>query len=105
MSNAVKITIEEWAGDNNISLTQEQVEDLSDAIDIAKEMEYPCGYGIDQYQSKEKLEIKKLENQIDMLMRYISSKGYHIALHDNKITRTYMVNWGDRSSSRHEEFK
>lgn len=58
MSDAVKITIEEWAGDNSISLTQEQIEELSDAIDIAKDMGRPCGYGIDQYQSNEKMEIK-----------------------------------------------
>lgn len=105
MSETVKITIEEWAGDNSISLTQEQIEELSYAIDIAKDMERPCGYGIDQYQNKEKMEIKKLNNQIDMLLRYINSKGFHINLHDNKITRMYMVNWGDRSFSRHEEFR
>ncbi len=27
MSDAVKITIEEWAGDNSIFLTQEQIEE------------------------------------------------------------------------------
>lgn len=68
-------------------------------------MERPYGYGIDQYQSNENMEIEQLKNQIAMLIRYLDSKGYHITLHDNKITRTYMVNWGDRSSSKHEEFK
>lgn len=105
MSEAVKMTIEEWAGDNNILLTDEQIDELSYAIDVAKDMERPCGYGIDQYQNKEKLEIKQLKNQIDMLLRYINSKGYHINLHDNKITRMYMINDGDRSFSRHEEFR
>lgn len=68
-------------------------------------MERPCGYGIDRYQSKEKLEIERLKNQIDMLLRYIDSKSYHINLHDNKITRMYMTKWGDGSFSRHEEFR
>lgn len=105
MSEAMKITIKEWAGDNNISLLDEQIDELSYAIGVAKDMERPCGYGVDQYQSKEKLKIKQLKNQIDMLLRYINSKGYHIVLHDNKITRMYMINDGDRSFSRHEEFK
>lgn len=105
MSEAMKITIEEWAGDNNILLTDEQIDELSYAIGVAKDMECPCGYGVDQYQSKEKLEIKQLKNQIDMLLRYMNSKGYHIVLHDNKITRMYMINDGDRSFSRHEEFR
>jgi hypothetical protein len=43
--------------------------------------------------------------QVDLLERYISSKGYNIILHDDKITRTYMVNWGDRSFTAHENFR
>lgn len=39
------------------------------------------------------------------LEEVLDSKGYHINLHDNKITRMYMVNWGDRSFSKHEELK
>lgn len=105
MNDGIKITIEEWAGDNNIELSGEQVEELVDAIDITYNMMVPCGYGVDQIESKEKGEIKQLKAQIDLLERYIKSKGYNIILHDNKITRNYMrYNW-DRSVMEYETFK
>lgn len=105
MNESIITTIEEWAGDNGISLTREQAEDLAEGIDIARDMSMPWGYGAGQIESKEKDEIKLLKHQIDMLERYIASKGYNICLHDDKITRTYMVNWGDRSYSQHEVFR
>ena len=92
MNDGVKITIEEWAGDNNIEISNEQVEELAYAIDVAYEMSMPWGYGVGQIESKEKSEIKQLNAQIDLLERYIKSKGYNIILHDDKITRNYMVN-------------
>lgn len=101
----VKITIEEWAGDNGITLTEEQVEELTEAVDTAYEMSMPCGYGIDRYRHEENVKIKRLESQIDMLLRYLESKGLHCILHDDKITRTYWVNFGDRSCTAHETFR
>lgn len=65
MNDGIKITIEEWAGDNNIDLSSEQVEELASAIDTTYDMIMPCGYGIDQMESKEKGEIKQLRAQID----------------------------------------
>lgn len=105
MIEGVKITIEEWAGDNNITLTEEQVEELAEAVDAAYEMSMPCGYGIDRYRHEENCEIKLLKNQIDMLLRYLDSKGLHCILHDDKITRTYWVNFADRSCMAEEIFK
>lgn len=105
MNDGIKITIEEWAGDNNIELSGEQVEELVDAIDITYNMMVPCGYGVDQIESKEKGEIKQLKAQIDLLERYIKSKGYNIILHDGRITRNYMRSNWDRSIMEHETFK
>lgn len=107
MNDGIKITIEEWAGNNNIELSNEQMEELAYAIDVAYEMSMPCGYGVGQIESKEKSEIKQLKAQIDLLERYIKSKGYNIILHDDRITRNYMVNYSDwdRSVMEHETFK
>ena len=104
-SESVKITIEEWAGDNNISLTEEQVEELAYAVDVAYEMSMPCGYGIDRYRHEENCEIKRLKNQIDILLRYLESKGLRCILHDDKVVRHYWVNWGDRSYTAEEVFR
>ena len=105
MIDGVKITIEEWAGDNGISLTEEQVEELAEAVDTAYEMSLPCGYGIDRLRNEENQEIKLLKNQIDMLLRYLAKKGYRCILHDDRITRTYFVGRGEFAYTEHEEFK
>lgn len=106
MSNeGIKITIEEWAGDNHINLTDEQVEELVYAIDVAYDMSLPCGYGVGQIETKEHSEINYLKSQIDLLQRFIKSKGYCITLFDNRIEQMTMVNWGDRSHTSYETFK
>lgn len=105
MNDGIKITIQEWAGDNKLHVTDEQIEELVEGIEIAQDMSIPWGYGVGQIATKEKSEIQRLKRQIDLLERYIVSKGYNIILHDEKITRTYMVNWGDISYSQHETFK
>lgn len=105
MNESIKITIEEWAGDNELSVTEEQIKDLVEGIEIALEMSMPWGYGVGQIESAERSEIKRLKHQIDMLERYLASKGYNIILGNDEITRTYMVNWGDRSYSQHETFR
>ena len=104
-NDGAKITIEEWAGDNGITLTDEQVEELAEAIDTAYEMSMPCGYGIDRYRHEENCEIKRLKNQIDMLQRYLDSKGLHCVLYDDKVVRHYWVNIGDRSCNAEEIFR
>lgn len=37
MSEAVRITIEEWAGNNEITLADEQIKELTEAIDVCQE--------------------------------------------------------------------
>lgn len=107
MNDGVRITIEEWAGDNNIELSNEQIEELVYGIDVAYEISMPCGYGVGQIESKEKSEIKQLKAQIDLLERYIKSKGYNIVLYDDKIVRNYWVNYSDwdRSVMERETFR
>ena len=103
-NECIKITIEEWAGDNEITLTEEQVEELAEAVDISYEMSMPCGYGIDRYRHEENCEIKRLKNQIDILLRYLESKGLRCILYDDKVVRPYWVNFGDRSCTAEEVF-
>ena len=104
-NEGVKITIEEWAGDNGITLTDEQVEELAEAVDTSYEMSMPCGYGVDRYRHEENNEIKRLKNQIDILLRYLESKGLRCILYDDKVVRHYWVNFGDRSCTAEEVFK
>lgn len=104
-NEGVKITIEEWAGDNGIALTEEQAAELTEAVDTAYEMSMPCGYGIDRYRHEENSEIKRLKNQVDILLRYLESKGLHCILYDDKVVRTYWVNIGERSCNAQEIFR
>lgn len=104
-NEGIKITIEEWAGDNNISLTDEQVEELVYAIDVAYDMSLPCGYGVGQVETKERSEISHLKSQIDLLQRFIADKGYHIILFDNRIERLIIHNCGDGSYTSYETFR
>lgn len=104
-NEGIKITIEEWAGDNNINLTDEQVEELVYAIDTAYDMSLPCGYGVGQIETKERSEINHLKSQLDLLQRFIESKGYYITLFDNYIEQLIIHNYGDRSCTSHKTFK
>lgn len=54
MNDGIKITIEEWAEDNNIEISNEQVEELAYAIDVAYDMSMPWGYGVGQIESKKR---------------------------------------------------
>lgn len=104
-NEGIKITIEEWAGDNNISLTDEQVAELVYAIDVAYDMSLPWGYGVGQIETKERSEINFLKSQIDLLQRFIDSKGYHITLFDNRIERLIEHKCGDRYYTSYETFR
>lgn len=103
-NEGIKITIEEWAGDNHINLTDEQIEELVYAIDTAYDMSLPCGYGVGQVKTKESSEIEHLKSQIDLLQRFVQSKGYWITLFDNRIEQTIMRGCGDRRYTTHETF-
>lgn len=104
MSEAVRITIEEWAGDNKISLTEEQIKELVEGIEICREMEYKPNRTEDLKREENK-EIAILKNQIDMLERYLDSKGYHVTTFDNRIERHFMMDCGTFSASDREIFR
>ena len=101
----IRITIEEWAGDNKISITDEQIEELVYAIDTAYEMSMPCGYGVGQVKTKESSEIEHLKSQIALLERFIQSKGHWITLFDNRIEETIVHNYGDRCVTSDKTFR
>lgn len=104
MSESVRITIEEWAGDNGISLTDEQIKELAEEIDICREMEYVPNRQED-LRREENREIAILKNQVDMLERYLESKGYHVTTFNDRIERFFMRNYGDISASDREIFR
>ena len=104
MSEAVRITIEEWAGDNGISLTDKQVKELAEAIDICQEMEYVPNRS-EELKPVENNEIAILKNKVDMLERYLYSKGYNVTAYDNHVERFYMSNCGTFSASDREIFR
>jgi hypothetical protein len=68
-------------------------------------MSLPCGYGVGQIATKERSEIRRLESQIDLLQRFIDSKGYHITLFDNRIERLIEHKCGDRYYTSYETFR
>lgn len=80
--NGVKITIDEWAGENGIELTENQIDDLYDAISIAIEMEKPGGYCVAGVK-EENGEVQKLKNKLDVLTRFVRSKGYCVYVEEN----------------------
>lgn len=104
MSESVRITIEEWAGDNNISLTGEQIKELAEAIDVCSEMEYVPNR-TEELKKEEIQEISVLKNKVDMLERYLYSKGYNVTAYDNHIERAFMVDYGTFRGSDVEYFR
>jgi hypothetical protein len=104
-NEGIKITIEEWAGDNSINLSDEQIEELVYAIDVAYDMSLPCGYGVGQVETKERSEISYLKSQIDLLQRFIADKGYCITLFDNRIERLIVHKCGELSYTSYETFR
>lgn len=104
MNDAVKITIEEWAGDNGISLTEGQIKELAEGIEICREMEYMPNR-TEVLNQEENKEIAILRNQVDMLERYLDSKGYQVTTFDDRIERQYMRDCGTFSASDREVFR
>lgn len=78
------ITIEEWAGDNKIYLTDRQIEKLAEAINICKEVQIKSFTNTELNQN-----IKKLEKKIELLEKFINAKGFTITVNENSITEHY----------------
>lgn len=79
------ITIEEWAGDNRIELTDTQIKDLVNAINALCEI--PLEYLIKP--SNYNNEVEKLENKIRLLESFIREKGFNITTNNDYITEHY----------------
>lgn len=93
MSELLKVTIEEWAGDNSITVTEKQVEELVDAIDICSEYDsgsrgFTLGH---RPESGEAKKIKELESKLHTLECFISSKGFCIDYDIGRVTEHTMV--------------
>lgn len=104
MSESIRITIEEWAGDNGISLTDEQIKELADGIGVCQEMEYVPNR-TEELKREENKKIAILENKVNMLERYLASKGYNVTAYDNHVERFYMRDYGTFSASETEFFR
>lgn len=104
MREAVRITIEEWAGDNGIFLTDNQIEELAKAIGVCQEMEYVPNRA-EELKREEDREISTLKHKVDMLERYLYSKGYNVTAYDSHIERTFMVDYGTFCGSDIEYFR
>lgn len=104
MNESVRITIDEWAGDNGIFLTNEQIKELAEAIDVCQEMEYVPNRS-EYLKREENNEISILKNKVDMLERYLYSKGYNVTAYDDRIERFFMRDMGTFYSSDREVFR
>jgi len=108
MSNIERITIEEWAGDNNLSLTESQIEDLCDGLDAAHDMSiYSTGWTLGHSANiAQEEKIKELQGIIRQYEGFLSEKGYSgISCTYNGIKHWHMVNCGDRSYSQEDTYK
>jgi len=88
MNELIKVTIEEWAGDNSINITAKEIKDLVDAIDICSEYDsgsrgFSLGY---KPESDEEKKIKELEGKLHTLELFISSKGLCIDYDIGRVT-------------------
>lgn len=77
---------------------------MSEAIDICQEMEYVPNRS-EELKQEENNEIAILKNKVDMLERYLYSKGYNVTAYDNHVERFYMSNCGTFSASDREIFR
>jgi len=88
----VKTTIEEWANDCSLNITDEQIKELTEAIDMCSEMEmgnrgFTLGH---KSKTKEELKIEELEKKLFTLECYISSKGLNIDYDAGRVTEHTM---------------
>lgn len=96
MNETMKLTIEEWANDNLIDITDKQIKDLTDAIDICSEMEsgsrgFTLGYNP---KSQEDKKIEELEKKLHTLECFIGRKGFSISYDINRVVEHTMVPCG-----------
>lgn len=103
-NEGVRITLEEWFGEKNISVSDEEIIELKEAIEIAYEMQYAPTRS-DDINREDNREVAALKNQIDLLQRFLQDKGFWVVLHDDHLEHRWMENRGDRSVSGGQVFK
>jgi hypothetical protein len=97
MNEIVKITIEEWANNNDVNINNNQIKELVEAIDMCSEMNlnsigFTLGHNT---KSDEDKKIEILENKLRTLELFISSKGYSIGYEPGYVTEYYMEKISD----------
>jgi hypothetical protein len=97
MNESVKITIKEWANDNDIGINDNQIKELVEAIDMCSEINlnsigFTLGYKI---KSDEDKKIEILENKLRTLESFISSKGLSISYDVGYVTEHIMEQISD----------
>jgi hypothetical protein len=88
MKESLKITIEEWAGDNDLDVNDDQITELADAIDVLDEMDSMPFFQQGESKSEEQKEIEVLQKQIGMLELFIASKGYSVSVNKSSLTES-----------------
>lgn len=92
MTESVRVTIEEWANDCSMNITDKQVKELADAIEMCSEMEvgsrgFSVGYTV---KSEEKLKIEELEKKLFTLECFLQQKGLCISYEVGRVTEHTM---------------
>lgn len=104
--NGLFVTIQEWASEEGLSLTDVQINELMRAIQITREVEmYKTGWtpGDKPYKERE-LETKlgKLERTISQLEGFMRSKGYTVSFDENSVTEHTQIPCGTAHWSSHD---
>lgn len=99
MNKALYITIEEWAGDNNLPVTDKQINELVDAVEICSEIDIGSrGFTLGHKAKTESdIEIENLKDKLNTLESFIRDKGMNITYDNGYVTEHYM----ERISSSH----
>lgn len=94
MFESMKVAIEEWAGDCSVSVTDEQIKDLADAIEICSEMDLGSrGFSLGhKSKSEEESKIEELEKRLRTLELFISSNGLSVSYGAGYVTEHTMEN-------------
>lgn len=101
-------TIRNWAEENNIILSDIQVEDLSFGIQMEHEMEmYSTGWTLGyKGKTEEEKKIEELEETISQLIMFCSANGYNVSANSKSVTHRYMVPIScSHSSSQNDIYK
>jgi hypothetical protein len=92
MSEALKITIEEWANDNALPVTDDEINELLEAIGVCSEIDlgsrgFTLGHNAKSDKDKK---IDELEKKIQTLELFILEKGISISYDVGYVTEHTM---------------